>query len=145
MSIAEAVGRQMREALKAGRSERLRALRMLKAELQVAEVSGKDFDEVDVVKSHARKLRKSRQEYERLGLTERVEALERELAVVEEFLPEPMSREELERLIADLIEKHQYGARDLGKVMQAVMAEYGDVVDGGLARQIAQKKLAERS
>ncbi len=141
MSIREALSEEMKKALRAGQKERLRALRMLMAELQVAETSGKDFEEVDVVKSHARELRKTVQEYERLGLTERVEALQRELAVVQEFLPQQMGREELERLITDLIQQHHYGPRDLGKVMKAVMAEHGDVVDGGLVRQIAAEKL----
>jgi len=143
MSIRETLADQMRRALKAGQSDRLRALRMLKAELEVAAASGRDFKELDVVRSHAKKLRRTLEEYEGLGLKDRVEALRTELAVVEEFLPRQMDRAELERLIEALVQQHGWGPGDIGRLMKAVMSEHGDVVDGRLAREIAQQKLQQ--
>ncbi|MCK4283976.1 MAG: GatB/YqeY domain-containing protein [Candidatus Brocadiae bacterium] len=143
MSVRDVLADQMKRALKGRQTERLRALRMLRAELQVAETSGKEFKETDVVKSHAKKLRKNVEEYEQLGLTDRAEAIREELAVVEEFLPPQMSRDELGQQIAALIEENDYGPRDIGKVMKALMSEHADVVDGRLAREIAAEKLAE--
>ncbi len=144
MSIGDELAEQMKQALRGRQKDRLRALRLLRAELQVAETSGEEFNEVDVVKSFARKLRKSAEEYDRLGLAERAEALRAELHTVEEFLPEQMSRAELAELIANLIRENDYGPRDIGIVMKAVMSRHGDVVDGRLARQLAMEELGGR-
>ncbi|MGD2174613.1 MAG: GatB/YqeY domain-containing protein [Candidatus Brocadiaceae bacterium] len=144
MSIREQLAEHMKQALKAGQKDRLRVLRLLRAELQVAETSGQQFEEVDIVKSYANALRKSADEYEGLGRQEKAHELQRDLGIVEEFLPEQMDREELEELISRLVEENDYGPRDIGKVMKAIMGEYRDVVDGRLAQKIAREKLADR-
>jgi hypothetical protein len=144
MTIRERLSEEMRRALKAGRKERLRVLRMLRSELQVAETSGRDFDEIDVIKSYARTLQDSAEEYEELDRPEQAEKARRDLEVVQEFLPTPMSRGELEELIQTLVDEHDYVPRDLGKVMKAVMSEHGDRVDGRLAQEIVREKLSAR-
>jgi uncharacterized protein YqeY len=144
MSIGDELALKMKEARLAGGRDALRALRLLKAELQVAETSGKDFREVDVVKSYAKKLRTSAEEYERLGLAERAGAMRADLEVVQGFLPRQMEPPELDRLLSALIEEKGYGPRDLGKVMKAVMGEHGDAVDGRVVREMAAEKLAQR-
>ncbi len=143
MTIREELAAEIRDALKAGQKERLRVLRQLKAEFEVAETSGGDFDEVRVVKAYAKSLRKTAEQYEELGKDEQAESCRHDLSIVEEFLPPQMGREELEPLITDLIEQNDYGPRDIGKVMKTVMSEHGDAVDGRLAQQIAREKLAE--
>ncbi len=117
---------------------------MLLSELKVAEASGEDFDETAVVKSYAKKLRKSASEYEKLNHPEKAEELLAELKVVEEFLPAQLSASEIEALVSRLLEQNDYGPRDLGRLMKAVMGEHGDRVDGGLVQQIAARKLSER-
>jgi uncharacterized protein YqeY len=130
VALAEELAEAMQQALREGHRERLRALRMLKAELQVAQTSGKDFKDSDVVKSYANKLRKSAEEYEQLALGERAAAMRADLGVVEEFLPPQMERSAIEELVTGLVREHDYGPRDIGKVMKAIMGEHGDVVDG---------------
>jgi len=142
MGIQDDLAEQMRRALKTGQKQRLRVLRMLRAEFQVAQTSGRDFEDVDVVKSYANTLRKTAEEYEELGRDEKAEQIRGDLAVVEEFLPPQMSAEELEALIGGIIQENDYGPRDLGRVMKTVMGEHGDVVDGRQAQQIARRLLA---
>lgn len=144
MSIRDALAVEMTQARLQGLQDRVRALRMLMAELQVAETSGKDFKEVDVVKSYAKKLRKTVEEYERLGLDERAAGVRAELDAVMAFLPAQMDRSQLEDLITALVEEKGYGPRDIGQVMRAIMSEYGDVVDGRLVQEVAAEKLGER-
>lgn len=144
MSVSEEVADQMRQAMKDGEKERLRVLRMLRSEFQVAETSGRDFDELDVVKSYAKKLRESAEEFDELGREDRAAAARRDLAVVEEFLPPQMSEEEIEELVSDIIEENEYGLRDVGKVMKTVMGEHGDVVDGRVAQRVARRLLEQR-
>ncbi len=143
MSIADELREQMKQALKSGQRDRLRALRLLKAELEVAETSGEEFDEVSVVKSFAKSLRRSADEYEELGRPEQARELRARLEVVEEFLPPQMNEQELEALIGAMVEENDYGPRDIGKVMKAVMSEHGDTVDGRLAQEIARRRLSE--
>jgi hypothetical protein len=56
-----------------------------------------------------------------------------------------MERSGLERAIADLIVQGDYGPRDVGKVIKAVMGRYGDVTTGQAVREIAEQKLAQRA
>ncbi|MFO8009154.1 MAG: GatB/YqeY domain-containing protein [Candidatus Brocadiia bacterium] len=145
MSIRDELREQIKQALKAGQRDRLRALRLLKAELEVAETSGEEFDEVSVVKSFAKSLRRSAEEYEELERADRARELWDELEVVEQFLPPQMDEQELEQLIGAMVAQNDYGPRDIGKVMKAVMSEHGDTVDGRLAQQIARRKLEENA
>ena len=145
MSLRDKLAAEMKKALKGGQKARLSAMRLLKAELEVAGASGKAFSEVDVARSYAKKLHKVAEEYAQLGVADRAQAARADAQVVEEFLPPQMGRPELERLIADLISQNQYGQRDLGKVMKEVMSRHGDVVDGQTAREIATQQLSERA
>lgn len=143
MSVRDDITQHIRAAMKARDRDRLRVLRMLLSELKVAETSGSDFDELDVVKSYAKRLRKNAEEYEELNLPEKAREAREELAVAEEFLPEQMSRQQISQLVEDLIERHDYGAGDLGQIMKRIMSEYGDRVDGGVANEIVRQKLSE--
>lgn len=143
MSIRDEVNDKLKKAMKAGDKDTVGVLRMLLSELKVAERSGSDYDEMDVIQSYAKKLRKNVQEYEELDREDKAEESRQELAVVEEFLPEQMDREEIEELVEQIVEENDYGPRDLGKVMKQVMGEHGDEVDGNLVQQVAQEKLAD--
>jgi len=129
------------QALRSGAKERLGVLRLLKTELQVAERSGKAFDEVAVLRSYANSLRKTAEEYDRRGRGELAESIRDDLQTIEEFLPCRLSADDLEALIAALIEREGYGPGDVGKVMRTLMAERADQVDGRLAQEIARRLL----
>lgn len=141
MTIQQTISEQMREALRSGARERLRVLRLMKTELQVAERSGQEFDEVAVLRSYANSLRKTADEYERRGRQELAEAIRKDLQTIEEFLPGQMSAEDLEATIAALIEREGYGPGDVGKLMRSLMAEHAGQVDGRLAQQVARRLL----
>lgn len=144
MSIKDQITREMKDALRAGQKDRVSVLRMLLNELNLAEKSGQEYDEQQVLQSYAKKLKKSADEYEELDRPDKAEEVHAELEVVEEFLPEQMSREEITALVEQIVKENDYGPRDLGKVMKEIMGQYGSRVDGGLVNQIARDKLAER-
>ncbi len=141
MTIQQTISEQMKEALRSGEKERLRVLRLLKTELQVAERSGQEFDEVAVLRSYANSLRKAADEYEARGRPEMADAIRQDVRTVEEFLPRQMPAADLEALIASLIEREGFGPGDVGKVMRSLMAEHAGQVDGRLAQQIARRLL----
>jgi len=144
MSLRDQLGESMKAAMRSRDRKRLSVLRMVLSELKVADASGKEVDELAVVKSYASKLKKAAEQYDGLGLQDKADEAREEMAVVEEFMPAQMGEGQLAELVAKLIEENSYGPRDMGKVMKAVMAEYGDQVDGRTVQQIAKQKLDER-
>ena len=144
MNIEETIREQAKVALKARQKQRLAVLRMLLSELKVAELSGAEYDELQVVKAYAKKLRKNVAEYENLNLPDRAEESRAELAIVGEFLPQQMGREQIEALVETAVKEHDYGPGDLGRLMKQIISEHGDSVDGRLVHQIAREKLSER-
>ena len=77
------------------------------------------------------------------GREEQAEAEERELDVLEEFMPEPLSEEELEEIVDDAIaEVGATSMRDLGRVMADVMPQVAGRADGSAVSQLVREKLA---
>ena len=144
MGLRDRITESMKAALRAGDKKRLSVLRMVLSELKVADASGKEVDELAVVKAYAKKLRKTADEYSALNLTERAREALGEAVVVEEFLPKQMDTPEIEKLIGELIEKDNLGPDDVGRLMKAFMSEHGASADGRLVQQIARQKLAQR-
>lgn len=142
MSLRDTLTEGVQRAMRGGDKERLSVLRMLLSELQVAEASGREFEESAVVKSYAKKLRNTADQYKELNLPNEARKAEAELAIVEEFMPRQMEPSEVEGIVARIIEENDYGPRDLGRVMKAVMAAHGDRVDGRLVQEIARNRLA---
>jgi len=93
----------MKTALKAGDKERLGVLRMMKSEIDAVETRDGKVDPEQVVLGYAKKLQKAIDEYERLGRADAVEQNRRELAVVEEFLPEALTDEELSAAVDQIV------------------------------------------
>jgi len=144
MSLREELSEKMKAAMRSRDAKRLSVLRMVLSELNVADASGQQYDEVSVVKAYAKKLKNTVEEYQRLALPDKVREAQEELRVVEEFLPQQMSQAEIEKLVVELIERENFGPRDIGRLMKAVMGEHGDRADGRLVQQIAKEKLAQR-
>ena len=77
------------------------------------------------------------------GSEEQAEAEEDELDVLEEFMPEPLSEDELETIIDDAIaECGATSMRDLGRVMADVMPQVAGRADGSAVSQLVREKLA---
>ena len=132
---------ELKKAMKARDAERTSVLRMLLAEIKVAEKSGKDFKYIDILTGYGKKLRKSIGEYKRLNSMDNVCSLEKELSIVQEFLPEQMSTEQLNTIVEELIESNKFTIKDMGKIIRLVMEKHGDVVDGKQVQEIVKGKL----
>lgn len=77
------------------------------------------------------------------GRDEQAEDEEYELEVLEEFMPEPLSEEEIEEIIDDVIsEVGATSIRDLGRVMAGVMHQVSGRADGSTVSQLVKEKLA---
>ena len=92
-----------------------------------------------------KKRREGADAYRSAGRDEQADAEERELAVLEEFMPEPLAEDELEAIIDDVIaEVGATSLRHVGRVMADVMPQVSGRVDGSVVSQLVREKLAER-
>ena len=77
------------------------------------------------------------------GREEQAAKEDAELAVLEEFMPEPLTEEELERIVDDAIaENGATSMRDMGRVMKDVMPQIAGRADGAAVSQMLREKLA---
>lgn len=146
MTIREKVEAGIREAMKDRDSERLSALRMIKAELLLKEKETEkaldDSSAEQTLRKMYNKYKKAREEYISLGKQEEADGYARDLEVIESFMATPMMsesqvKEALEALTAEL------GAtdpRDFGRVMKAFMSEHSNA-DGKLVSSLLKEIL----
>ena len=148
MSLTETINEQLKTAMKSGDKLRLETLRSLRAGILEFEKSGVDRamtpdDEFKILNSAAKKRKDAIEQYEAVGRTDAAEQERAELAIIMEFLPEQMSREEIEAAVADLA--RQIGASqqsDFGKLMGAATKALKGKADGGAIQQAAKALLS---
>ena len=141
--LKETITDELKKAMKAQDKLRVSTLRMVLSEMIVVEKSGKEVDYVEAIKAYGKKLKRSIDEYRKLGLNDKISNLENELAIVNEFIPKQMDDEQLIKIVNSIIEANNFTAKEMGKVMKLVMSAHGDVVDGKRAQEIAKEKFAQ--
>src|SRR5690606_35384574 len=98
-TLLERLTEEMKTALKAGNKDRLAVIRMLLSDVKNVDLNPQKPTQEQAVEQYGKKLRKSVEEYEKIGRTEEVAKLKAELAVVEEFLPKKLGQAETEKLV----------------------------------------------
>jgi uncharacterized protein YqeY len=142
MSLLGKLQEDMKTAMKSGQKERLLVIRMLISEVKNIDLQPKKLSEEETVAAYGKKLRKSIEEYERLGKAGEVAQIKTELAVVEEYLPKRASGEDAEKLVDEFLKANQFGEKDFGKAMGMFMKAHGGKVDAGAANAVLKRKLA---
>ncbi|MBP7147594.1 MAG: GatB/YqeY domain-containing protein [Acidobacteria bacterium] len=152
MSLKQRITDDLKAALKSRDALRLGVLRMLKAGILEAEVEqrGKqgleyqadDAEVTRVLAAYAKQRRESIESYRQGGREDLAEQEQRELTVVEAYLPRPLSEAELREAVRQAIaETGAATSRDVGKVMKAVMPKLRGAADGKLVNRIALELL----
>ncbi|MCF6095926.1 GatB/YqeY domain-containing protein [Thermovorax subterraneus] len=146
MSIKEKLNEDLKKALKEGKKERLSVIRMTKAAIineEKALMHELNDDEViEVISREVKKRKDAKEEYERLGRGDKADELQREIEILQEYLPLQFTEEELEEIIKKTIS--EIGAKDLkdlGMVMKAVLPQVKGRADGKTVNSIAKKLL----
>ena len=117
---------------------------MILADIKIADTSGKPKDQIDyveVVRGYCKKLKKSREEYEKLHLPEKVKELDGEIAIVEEYLPKQLSDDEMKKIVNETIETNTFTAKDMGTAMKLIMSKHGSAVDGKKVQTYLRERL----
>jgi uncharacterized protein len=144
--IADRLSAQIKDAIKAGDRVRLQTLRLLATSVRNREVElRRDLTEEDLVEVATREVKRRKEAaeaYERGGRADRAEQERAEQSVLEEFLPEQASEDEVRAAIEEaLTATGASGPGDLGKVMGQVMGKLKGRVDGGEVNRLARERL----
>ena len=142
MELLTRLTEDMKAAMKAGDKARLSVIRMVLSDVKNIDLAPKPTTAEEAVASYAKKLKKSQEEYQKLGKTEEVEQLKYELGVVESYLPKKASTEDTAKLVDEFLAKQVYSEKQVGQAMGAFMKAHGGQVDPAVANQLIRQKLA---
>jgi uncharacterized protein YqeY len=147
VSLITEIEDEIKEAMKARDAERRDALRLIVNALKGSEKELQrplsDDEELQVLQRERKKRVEAADAFRAGGREEQAAAEERELEILEEFMPEPLSEEEIEEIIDDAIaEVGATSMADLGRVMADVMPQVAGRADGSSVSQIVREKLA---
>ena len=147
MSLQEKLGQEIKTAMLAKDADRLGALRMLKSTLGYILIEKKtetisDADFVGVVQKEVKKRRDSIEQFEKGGRPELAAKEKQEITVLESFLPQQLSTEELEKMVRDAIaETGATSKKEMGSVIKEVQTKAAGRADGKTISQLVGKLL----
>jgi uncharacterized protein YqeY len=147
MTLIARIERELKEAMAARDADRRDTLRLILNSLRSAEKELQrplhDDEELQVLQRERKRRTEAAEAFRTGGREEQAQGEERELAVLEEFMPEPLSEEELEEIVDDAIaEVGATSMRDIGRVMADVMPQVAGRADGSAVSQLVREKLA---
>ena len=149
MSIKERLAKDMKAAMKSGDKMTLSVIRMIRSEIKNEEInrggqgySLTDQEVIEVLARAAKQRRDSAKEYENAERMDLAEKEQRELIVIQKYMPEQLTEEELRNMVDEVIE--EVGAsspKDIGKVMKVLMPKVKGRADGRLVNKIVTEVL----
>jgi uncharacterized protein len=147
VSLIEEIDDELKVAMKARDAERRDALRLILNSLKNSQKELQrplsEEEELQVLQRERKRRVEAAEAFRSGGREEQAAAEERELEVLEEFMPEPLSEDEIDEIVDDVIA--EVGATrmaDLGRVMADVMPQIAGRADGSQVSQIVREKLA---
>ena len=147
MTLIADIEQELKDARLARDDARRDALSLLLSALRSAEKelqrSLSEDESLQVLQRERKRRVEAMEAYDAAGREEQADREELELEVIEEFMPEPLSEEELEDIVDNVIaEVGATSIRDLGRVMADVMPQVSGRTDGSTVSQLVREKLA---
>ena len=147
MTLIGEIEDELRQATLAREAERRDTLRLILAALRGAEKELqrplKEDEELQVLQRERKRRTEAAEAFRSGGREEQAATEERELAILEEFMPEPLSEDEIEEIVDNVIaEVGATSMRELGRVMADVMPQIAGRADGSTVSQLVREKLA---
>ena len=147
MSLIAEIEGELTDAMRARERARTDALRLILAALRAAEKelgrALKEDEELQVLQRERKRRAEAEEAFRSAGRDEQADKEEEELEIIEEFMPDPLDEDELERIVDDAIaETGATSLRDLGRVMADVMPQVAGRADGSAVSQLVREKLA---
>jgi uncharacterized protein len=147
MTLIKEIEGDLTDAMRAGETERRDALRLILNALRSAEKELqrplKEDEELQVLQRERKRRVEAAEAFRSGGREEQAQQEEQELEILEEFMPEQLTDDELEEIVDDVIaEVGATGVRDFGRVMADVMPQVAGRADGAAVSQLVREKLA---
>ena len=147
MSRIATIEEELKEAMKARDAERRDALRLilnaLKSSQKELQRPLSEDEELQVLQRERKRRLEAAEAFRTGGREEQAQSEERELEILEEFMPEPLSEDEIDDIVDDVIaEVGATSMADLGRVMADVMPQIAGRADGSTVSQLVREKLA---
>jgi uncharacterized protein YqeY len=147
MGLEERLIEEMKQAMKSNDRTRLSTIRMIRSTVKNKEIELRKPLEDDailrVIQGMVKKNEDSIEQFKAGGRMDLVEKETKEIEIMKSFLPQPLSREEVLKVIDQTIEETKASSlKDLGKVMKTVMPKLGGKVDGALVNQLVKERLS---
>ena len=147
MSLITRIEEELKEARLARDAERRDALSLILSSLRSDEKNLQrplsEDEELQVLQRERKRRLEAATEFTKAGRDELADKEEYELDVLAEFMPEPLSEDELEEIVDNVIaEVGATSLRDLGRVMADVMPQVSGRADGSQLSQLVREKLA---
>lgn len=147
MGLEERLVEEMKQAMKSSDKAKLSTIRMIRSSVKNKEIElRKPLDDdaiLRVIQGMVKKSEESIEQFKAGGRMDLVEKETKEIEIMKSYLPQPMSREEVLKIIDQTIEETKASSlKDLGKVMKTVMPKLGGKVDGALVNQLVKERLS---
>ncbi len=144
----EQLQNDLAEAMRAGEKRRRDLLRLLLAAIKQEEVDGgRPLDEEGVQRVLAKQAKQRREtiaDAEKAGRQEMAAREQEELALIEEYLPEKMDRDQIRTVAAQVIdEMNAAGLQDMGPVMGRLMSQLQGQAEGHVVSDVVRQLLTE--
>jgi uncharacterized protein YqeY len=150
MTLTERVDSDLKQALRAKDATKLGVLRMLKSALKYAAIAKSgaeaelsDAEGAQVIRKQAKQRQDSIESFEKAGRAELVEKEKEELLILNAYLPQPMSADEISKVVRETIAEAGATSRaQMGAVMKALQTKVAGRVDGKALSTEVQKQLS---
>jgi uncharacterized protein YqeY len=140
------LNQKINEAMKARDTIRVSTLRMLSSEIHNKKIEKQDElndeDKIQVVQREIKKRKDAIDAYKKAGADEKRKQEEEEMKILQEFLPEQLSEDDVSRLVDEVIkETSASGIKDMGKVIGIVMGKVKGKAEGSRVAALVKEKL----
>ncbi|NCN03675.1 MAG: GatB/YqeY domain-containing protein [Candidatus Pacebacteria bacterium] len=143
MSLKDQLMEEMKNAMRAKDTVRLGVIRFLRSEIKNIEIDHGDQDDAGVLKIIAKQVKSMKDansEYQKGGREDLVEENNTKIKILEEYLPQQLSNEELETIVKKIVDSAE--EKHMGKIIGSVMKEVDGKADGGRVSQLVRKLLS---
>ena len=147
MITKQTLENDLKEAMRSGDDVKKRTLRMVLSTLKLSEVdkrSSLDSDELlGIIQKEVKSRQETIDEAEDLGRQALVDSTQAEIDILQDYLPEALTQQELEQIVLETIaETDASGPQDMGNVMKAIMPKIRARADGKTVSALVQQKLS---
>lgn len=145
--ITDTINKRIIEAMKAGDKLKMSTLKLLSSAMHNAQIKKQENlseeEELEIVRREAKQRKDSIDAYKKAGADEKAEMEEKELVILQEYLPKDLSSEETGKIVDEVIAT--LGAKnmkDMGKVIGVVLEKCKGKADGKTVSEIVRTKLS---